>query len=69
VLRLASGSAEERESVQEALSVLEGCTTSLTTARDAVASDDGGPSLTDGQRELAAAADRLSALMAKGGGK
>ena len=69
VLRLASGSAEERESVQEALSVLDGCTASLTTARDAVASDDGGPSLPDGDRALAAAADRLSALMAKGGGK
>lgn len=69
VLRLASGSAEERESVQEALSVLDGCTASLTTARDAVASDDGDPSLPDGDRELAAAADRLSALMAKGGGK
>ncbi|MDQ0924485.1 hypothetical protein QF038_002993 [Pseudarthrobacter sp. W1I19] len=68
VLRLAPGSAEERESVQDALSVLDGCTASLTTARDAVASDDGDPSLHDGDRELAAAVDRLSALMAKGGG-
>lgn len=69
VLGLAPASAEERESVQEALSVLEGCTTSLTTARDAVASDDSDPSLTDGDRALAAAVDRLSALMAKDGGK
>jgi hypothetical protein len=69
VLRLAPGTAEERESVQEALSVLDGCIASLTTARDAVASDDGDPSLPDGDRALAAAADRLSALMAKDGGK
>lgn len=69
VLKLAPGSADERESVQEALTVLDGCAASLTTARDSVASNDGEPSLPDGGRALAAAARRLSALMAKDGGK
>lgn len=69
VLRLAPSTAEDREAVLEALTVLDGCTAGLTTARDAVASDDGTPSLADGDRELRAAAGRLSELTAKGGGK
>jgi hypothetical protein len=69
VLRLAPGSAEDRAAVREALTVLDGCTAGLTTARDAVASDDGTPSLSDGSRELETAADHLSGLTAKEGGK
>ncbi|HJW01395.1 MAG TPA: hypothetical protein VJ617_20075 [Arthrobacter sp.] len=69
VLRLAPSTAADRAAVHEALTVLDGCTASLATARDAVASDDGIPSLPDGDRDLAAAADRLSALTAMEGGK
>ena len=69
VLRLAPGTAEDRDAVQEALTVLDGCTIGLTTARDAVASDDGTPSLSEGDRELETAAGRLSELTEKEGGK
>jgi hypothetical protein len=69
VLRLAPSTPEDREAVQEALAVLDRCTAGLITARDAVASDDGTPSLSDGDRDLAAAAGRLSELTAKEGGK
>jgi hypothetical protein len=69
VLRLAPSTAEDREAVLEALTVLDGSTAGLTTARDAVASGDGTPSLADGDRELGTAAGRLSELTAKGGGK
>lgn len=69
VLKLSPGSEADRNAIQETLTVLDTCTASLTTARDAVSSDDGVPSLADGDRELAAAADRLSELRAKEGGK
>ena len=69
VLRLAPSTADDRDAVQEALTVLDGCTAGLTTARDAVSSDDGTPSLSDGDRELETAAGRLSELTAKEGGK
>ncbi|MDQ0676148.1 MULTISPECIES: hypothetical protein [Micrococcaceae] len=76
VLKLSPASEEDRQSVQEALSVLDACTSSLTTARDAVNGGDGGPSLSDGApslsdggQQLSEAADRLSQLSAKDGGK
>lgn len=69
VLKLSPGSEEDRSTVREVLAVLDACTSALTTARDAVSSDDGAPSLADGQRELASAADRLSRLDAKAGGQ
>jgi hypothetical protein len=68
VLKLAPSTAEDRAAVEQALDVLDGCAAGLTTARDAVSSDDGSPSLADGSRELAAAADRLAALSAEDGG-
>jgi hypothetical protein len=69
VLRLAPSTAGDRDTVQEALTVLDGCTAGLTTARDAVSSDDGTPFLSDGDRDLETAAGRLSELTAKEGGK
>jgi methylphosphotriester-DNA--protein-cysteine methyltransferase len=69
VLELSPATEMERQAVQEALGVLDHCAASLTDARDAAASNDGGPTLPDGERELAAAADRLSALGTKDGGK
>ena len=69
VQKLSPGTAEDRAAVQEALTVLDGCAASLTTARNAVSGGDGAPSLADGDRELAAAADRLDQLTAKEGGK
>jgi hypothetical protein len=68
VLKLSPASEEDRESVSEALNVLDACTSSLTTARDAVAGD-GAPSLSDGGQQLSEAADRLSRLGTKDGGK
>jgi hypothetical protein len=69
VLKLSPGSEADRSAIQETLTVLDTCTTGLTTARNAVSSNDGVPSLADGDRELAVAADRLSQLSAKDGGK
>jgi hypothetical protein len=69
VLKLSPASEEDRESVSEALNVLDACTSSLTTARDAVAGGDGAPSLSDGGQQLSEAADRLSRLGTKDGGK
>jgi hypothetical protein len=69
VLKLSTPSEEDRESVHEALNVLDGCTAAITTARDAVTSGDGTPSLSDGESGLEAAADQLSRLGAKDGGK
>ncbi|MBT2596278.1 hypothetical protein [Arthrobacter sp. ISL-72] len=69
VLRLAPSTAEDRQLREEALKVLDTSTAGLTTARDAVSSDDGGPSLSDGDRALAAAEEALNGLKTKAGGK
>jgi hypothetical protein len=69
VLRLSPASPGDRQVREDALKVLDSSAAGLTTARDAVASDDGGPSLTDGNRALAAAEDALSQLTTKVGGK
>jgi hypothetical protein len=67
VLRLAPTSPEGRSLRQETLTVLDGCAASLTTARDAVSSEDGTPSLADGDHELEAAETSLSAVSQKVG--
>ena len=54
---------------EDALKVLDSSAAGLTTARDAVSSDDGGPSLSDGNRALAAAEDALKGLKSTVGGK
>lgn len=69
VLRLAPSTAEDRDLREEALKVLDSSTAGLTIARDAVSSDDGRPSLADGDRALAAAEEALSGLKTKAGGK
>jgi hypothetical protein len=69
VLRLSPASPEDRQVREEALKVLDSSAASLTTARNAVSSDDGGPSLSDGARALAAAEDALSQLTSKVGKK
>ncbi|MFC9351614.1 hypothetical protein [Arthrobacter sp. NPDC057013] len=69
VLRLSPTSPEDRQVREEALKVLESSAASLTTARDAVSSDDGGPSLSDGDKALAAAEDALEQLTSKVGKK
>jgi hypothetical protein len=69
VLRLSPTSPEDRQVREEALKVLDSSAASLTTARNAVSSDDGGPSLSDGARALAAAEDALSQLTSKVGKK
>ncbi|MGX1161999.1 hypothetical protein FBY31_3945 [Arthrobacter sp. SLBN-100] len=69
VLKLPTASEEDRESVHEALIVLDLCAAAMTTARNAVASGDGAPSISDGGQQLSEAADRLSRLIAKDGGK
>jgi hypothetical protein len=69
VLRLSPASPEDRQVREEALKVLDSSAASLTTARNAVSSDDGGPSLSDGARALAAAEEALSQLTTKVGAK
>ncbi|MFE5838824.1 hypothetical protein [Arthrobacter sp. NPDC056493] len=69
VLRLAPSSPGDRQVREEALKVLDGSAASLTTARNAVSSDDGGPSLSEGARALAAAEDALAQLTSKVGKK
>lgn len=67
VLRLSPTSPEGRSLRQETLTVLDGCAASLTTARDAVSSEDGTPSLADGDHALEAAETSLSAVKTKVG--
>lgn len=69
VLRLSPTSPEDRQVREDALKVLDGSAANLTTARNAVSSDDGGPSLSDGARALAAAEDALAQLTSKVGKK
>jgi hypothetical protein len=69
VLRLSPTSPGDRQVREDALKVLDSSAAGLTTARDAVSSDDGGPSLSDGARALAAAEDALAQLTARVGKK
>jgi len=69
VLRLSATSADDRQVREEALKVLDSSAASLTTARNAVSSDGGGPSLSDGDKALAAAEDALEQLTSKVGKK
>jgi hypothetical protein len=69
VVKLSASTPEDREARQEALTVLDGCAADLNTARDAVAKSDGAPSPDDGQKALEDAANRLSDLKSKVGGK
>jgi hypothetical protein len=62
VLRLSPAVQDDRDVRRDALTVLDGCIAGLTTARDAVASDDGAPPVPAGETLLASAADRLSDL-------
>jgi hypothetical protein len=67
VLRLAPSTPEDRTLRQEAVTVLDECAAGLTTARDAVASNDGAPSLPDGDRALESADNSLTELGKKVG--
>ena len=69
VLRLSPTSSEDRQMREDALKVLDSSAAGLTTARDAVSSDDGGPSLSEGDKALAAAEQALASLKEKAGGK
>ncbi|MFC7847189.1 hypothetical protein ACFUTU_01790 [Arthrobacter sp. NPDC057388] len=69
VLRLSPTSNEDRQIREEALKVLDSSAAGLTTARDALASDGGGPSLSAGDQALASAEQALAALREKAGGK
>jgi hypothetical protein len=69
VLTLSPSAQQDRATQQEALTVLESCAAGLTTARAAVASDDGGPSLSDGDHALSGAEDALEDLKTKVGEK
>ncbi|WP_255767651.1 hypothetical protein [Pseudarthrobacter sulfonivorans] len=81
VLKLSPSTAEDRDVQHQALEVLDGCAAAFTTARAAVSASDGGappsggspssgaPSLADGDRALAAAADALKNLQQKVGEK
>ncbi|MBT2522039.1 hypothetical protein [Arthrobacter sp. ISL-28] len=65
VLRLTPSTPEDRAVRQETLTVLDTCAAGLTTARDAVFSGNGSPSLADGDRALKSGADSLSQLKTK----
>ena len=69
VMRLSPTSAEDRQMREDALKVLETSAAGLTTARDALSSNDGGPSLSAGDKALAAAEEALAGLQQKAGGK
>ncbi|MFE4541614.1 hypothetical protein [Arthrobacter sp. NPDC056727] len=69
VMQLSPTSSEDRQMREEALKVLDSSAAGLTTARDAVSSDDGGPSLSEGDKALAAAEEALTGLQEKAGGK
>ncbi|MDQ0617429.1 hypothetical protein [Arthrobacter globiformis] len=69
VLRLSPASPEDRQMREDALKVLDSSAAGLTTARNAVSSDDGGPPLSEGARALAAAEEALNGLKSKVGGK
>jgi hypothetical protein len=69
VVKLSASTPEEREVRQEALTVLDGCAAGLNSARDAAAGSGGAPSPEDGQKALEEAANRLTDLKSKVGGK
>lgn len=69
VLGLSPAGQQDRDLRREVVTVLDGCMAAVTTARDSVSSEDGVPSLSDGEQQLASAADRLSGLETRVGGK
>lgn len=69
VLGLSPAGRQDRDLRREAVTVLDGCMSAVITARDSVSSEDGAPSLPDGEQTLASAADRLSGLETRVGGK
>ena len=69
VLRLSPTNQNDRDLRQETVTILDGSITGLTTAMNSVTSDDGRPSLQDGDRMLKSSADGLSALKTRLGGK
>ena len=69
VLRLSPAVQNDRDIRREALTVLDGSVSGLTTAQDAVSSTDGSPTLQDGDQLLEAAAGRMSALTTELGGQ
>ncbi|MBT2530933.1 hypothetical protein J7E83_02100 [Arthrobacter sp. ISL-48] len=69
VLKLSPATPEDRDAQQEALAALDSCSAGFNTARNAVSTDDGGPSLSDGDHALATAEDALKNLKAKVGDK
>jgi hypothetical protein len=68
VLRLSPTMQKDRDIRGEALSVLDGSISGVTTAREALSSEDGNPSRQDGEALLGSAADQLSALNTRLGG-
>jgi uncharacterized phage infection (PIP) family protein YhgE len=69
LLQLSPAVQNDRDIRREALTALDDGVSGLTTAQDAVASNDGSPELKDGDEVLEAAAGRMSALMAQLGGQ
>ena len=69
VLGLSPAGQQDRDLRREVVTVLDGCMSAVTTARDSVSSQDGVPSLSDGEQQLASAADRLSGLETRVGAK
>ena len=70
ILKLSPATQQDRDLQKQALDVLDQCAAGFTTARAALATDDGGtPSFSDGDRALAAAQDALKQLEGKVGDK
>lgn len=68
VLGLSPAGQQDRDLRREVATVLDGCISAVITARDSVSSADGVLSLSDGEQQLASAADRLSGLESRVGG-
>jgi hypothetical protein len=69
VLGLSPSRQQDRDLRREVVTVLDGCISGVTTARDSLSTGDGVPSLPEGEQQLASAADRLSDLETRVGGK
>ncbi|NUP59367.1 MAG: hypothetical protein HOQ06_07800 [Pseudarthrobacter sp.] len=69
VLKLSPAGQEDRDTQKQALEVLDQCAAGFATARASLASDTGGPSLSDGDKALADAQDALDDLSQKVGSK
>jgi hypothetical protein len=69
VLGLSPAGQQDRDLRREVVAVLDGCISGVTTARDSVSTEDGVPSLQGGEQQLASAADRLSGLETRVGGR